>query len=118
MATATTEMERSGIEVAVLGLMPESFRSCGDSHTSMQRQRNRSSLARWLGLSVHVATATTEMERSGIEVAVLGLMPESFRSCGDSHTSMQRQRNRSSLACRLNLSFQPHRLPYLYQISI
>ena len=85
MATATTEMERSGIEVAVLVLMPESFRSCGDSHTSMQRQRNRSSLARRLGLSDDVATATTEMERSGIEVAVLVLMPESFRSCGDSH---------------------------------
>ena len=102
--------------------------------------------SRWLGLSDDVATATTEMERqrnrscgsrsyawifpfmwrqprlrwsvSGIEVAILVLMPESFRSCGDSHTSMQRQRNRSSLARRLNLSFQPHRLPYLYQISI
>lgn len=74
--------------------------------------------SRWLRLSDDVATATTEMERSGIEVAVLVLMPESFRSCGDSHTSMQRQRNRSSLACQLNLSFQPHRLPYLYQISI
>jgi len=41
--------------------------------------------SRWLGLSDDVATATTEMKRSGIEVAVLVLMPESFRSCGDSH---------------------------------
>ena len=72
--------------------------------TEMERQRNRSSLARWLRLSDDVATATTEMERSGIEVAVLLLMPESFRSCGDSHTSMQRQRNRSSLARWLGLS--------------
>ena len=71
-----------------------------------------------LNLSVHVATAILPCSVSGIEVAVLGLMPESFRSCGDSHTSMQRQRNRSSLARWLNLSFQPHRLPYLYQISI
>ena len=70
--------------------------------------------SRWLGLSDDVATATTEMERSGIEVAVLGLMPESFCSCGDSHTSMQRQRNRS---CGSS-SPSPHRLPYLYQISI
>jgi len=31
--------------------------------TEMERQRNRSSLARWLGLSDDVATATTEMER-------------------------------------------------------
>ena len=91
---------------------------CGDSHDWDGAQRNRSSLARWLRLSDDVVTATTEMERSGIEVAVLVLMPESFRSCGDSHTSIQRQRNRSSLARRLNLSFQPHRLPYLYQISI
>ena len=41
--------------------------------------------SRWLRLSDDVATATTEMERSEIEVAVLVLMPESFRSCGDSH---------------------------------
>ena len=68
VATATTEMERSGIEVAVLGLMPESFRSCGDSHTSMERQRNRSSLARWLGLSDDVATAILPCSVSGIEV--------------------------------------------------
>ena len=50
---------------------------CGDSHDWDGAQRNRSSLARWLGLSDDVATATTEMER---------------------------QRNRSSLARRLGLS--------------
>ena len=91
---------------------------CGDSHDWDGAQRNRSSLARWLRLSDDVATAILPCSVSGIEVAVLVLMPESFRSCGDSHTSMQRQRNRGSLARRLNLSFQPHRLPYLYQISI
>ena len=36
---------------------------CGDSHDWDGAQRNRSSLARWLGLSDDVATATTEMER-------------------------------------------------------
>lgn len=36
---------------------------CGDSHDWDEAQRNRSSLARWLGLSDDVATATTEMER-------------------------------------------------------
>ena len=87
---------------------------CGDSHDWDGAQRNRSSLARWLRLSDDVATATTEMERSGIEVAVLGLMPDSFRSCGDGHTSMQRQWNRS---CG-SPSPLPHWLPYLYQISI
>ena len=91
VATATTEMERSEIEVAVLVLMPESFRSCGDSHD-------------WDGASA--------------ESKFSGSLAGAFWWCGDSHTSMERQRNRSSLARRLNLSFQPHRLPYLYQISI
>ena len=60
---------------------------CGDSHDWDGAQRNRSSLARWLGLSDDVATATTEMER------------QRNRSCGSRSPS-------------------PHRLPYLYQISI
>ena len=58
----------SGIEVAVLVLMPESFRSCGDSHDCDGAQRNRSSLARWLGLSDDVATAILPCSVSGIEV--------------------------------------------------
>ncbi|RGF46154.1 hypothetical protein DWY39_03580 [Roseburia sp. AF25-15LB] len=58
VATATTEMERSGIEVLWLA---------GWGFLMMWRQPR----LRW---SV-----------SGIEVAVLVLMPESFRSCGDSH---------------------------------
>ncbi|MBS6557466.1 MAG: hypothetical protein ACLR55_07650 [Roseburia sp.] len=36
--------------------------------TEMERQRNRSSLARWLGLSDDVATAILPWSVSGIEV--------------------------------------------------
>ena len=99
VATATTEMERSGIEVAVLGLMPESFRSCGDSHTSMQRQRNRSCGSRsyaWI-FPFMWRQPRLRWSISGIEVAVLGLMPESFRSCGDSHDWDGAQRNWSGI---------------------
>ena len=93
---------------------------CGDSHDWDGAQRNRSCGSRsyaWI-FPFMWRQPRLRWSVSGIEVALLVLMPESFRSCGDSHTSMQRQRNRSSLARRLNLSFQPHRLPYLYQISI
>ena len=99
-------------------------------YNSLKKKATDTSAPQKRGVCTAVKTATPKKPNSalrkiarvrlsnGIEVAVLLLMPESFRSCGDSHTSMQRQRNRSSLARRLNLSFQPHRLPSLYQISI
>ncbi len=79
-ASYEPEKKRRLSAVQIYLITAESFLfDVATATTEMERQRNRSSLARWLRLSDDVATATTEMERSGIEVAVLLLMPESFR---------------------------------------
>ena len=52
----------SKLRFSVLCLIPSVH--VATAMTEMERQRNRCSLARWLGLSDDVATATTEMKRS------------------------------------------------------